>query len=341
MDRRDFLRYSPLFLLALGSSQGLASCDRRMSESPPPTAQQSSLTFGILSTEAQQELEKTWEPFLQALSQAVGLPVQPFYALQYSNIIESFRSGVIQAAWLGGKTYIEATKVADVEAFALTISSEGQKGYYSHLITRKDQPWLQTALKTGGDRYVLDHAKALTFAFNDLDSTSGYLVPSYYVFAKNSVDPLKAFKKVIFAGDHEATALKVANGEIDVATNNSEALERLAQKHPEAFKSLAIIWTSILIPADPIAYLTTLPEDLKAKLRNFFYNYKDQTVLNPLEWSGFEPATDQDWNAIRELKIGKQILELEQNAAIGEVEKQNMIKGLQQQLAELETTTSQ
>jgi phosphonate transport system substrate-binding protein len=270
------------------------------------------------------------------MSAAIGLPVKPFFATQYSNLIESMRSKVIQLAWFGGKTYIEAAKLADARAFALTISDKGEKGYYAHLITRGDRPWLQQ-IKAGEEvQYMLDHSKELTFAFNDLDSTSGYLVPSYYLFAKNSIDPLKVFKKVIFTGDHESTAIAVADQTIEIATNNSEALARFKEKFPEKYKDLKIIWTSPLIPSDPIAYDQKLPEELKEKIRNFFYNYKDQNVLKKLNWSGFEAAEDKDWNPIRELKIGKQILDIQNNPAIGEAEKQNILKGLQAQLDELQ-----
>jgi phosphonate transport system substrate-binding protein len=74
----------------------------------------------------------------------------------------------------------------------------------------------------GGDKYVVQNAKNLTFAFNDPESTSGFLVPSYYVFASNNVNPKEAFKKLFFAGSHEATGMAVASNKVDVATNSSE-----------------------------------------------------------------------------------------------------------------------
>jgi phosphonate transport system substrate-binding protein len=248
------------------------------------------------------------------------------------------RSGVIQIAWLGGKTYIEAVTVADAQAFALTVSDGGERGYYAHLLTHSDRPWLKQ-VKDGEEPldYLLKNGQDITFAFNDINSTSGYLVPMYYLFAKNQIDPLKHLKNVVFLGSHEETILAVAEQRVDVVTNNSEALDRFRKKFSDKAKAVQIIWTSPLIPADPIAYKAQLPEALKEKIRNFFYGYKNQAVLNALDWSGFDPATDQDWNPIRELEIGKQILEIKDNKLIGEEEKKNILLGLQERLDALQT----
>jgi phosphonate transport system substrate-binding protein len=333
--RRFFLQQIPLFVTSLTTAKLLSSCQ---GESNPNfgNSRISELKFGILSTESQENQAPLWQPFLKAFSDSLKIPVTGFYTNQYSKLIEAMRFSEIQIAWFGGKAYIEAAQVADAEAFALTIATDGAKGYYSHLITNKNNPFVAEAKAMGGDQYVLKNGKNLTFAFNDPDSTSGFLVPNYYIFGKNGVNPNQIFKLIIFAGSHEATALAVARKEVDLATNNSEALVRLERSHPQAFAQIEVIWTSVLIPGDPIAYRRDLPEDLKQKIQQFFYNYQDQAVLNPLEWSGFEPATDQVWNPIRELKIGEQIMEIESNDRITPEEKEKIIEELRKKLLNLQ-----
>ena len=326
MDRRSFLKTLPLFCFSLAGSKLLVSCQSS------PSSGLESLQFGILSTEDEANQKPLWEPFLAAMSQALGITVTPFYTDQYSNLIEAMRFEQIQIAWYGGKAYVEAAQVAGAEAFALTLARDGSKGYYAHLIVRKDSPFIDQAKSLGGDRYVLENATQLTFAFNDPNSTSGFLVPSYYIFAKNNLNPQKAFKKLLFAGDHEAAALAVANGSVDIATNNSEALVRLAKSYPDAYQAIETIWTSVLIPGDPIAYHRNLPQPLKQKIQQFFYTYDDEAVLNPLDWSGFEAATDEDWNPVRELNIGKQMLDIEANENINPADKNKMLEELQQKL---------
>jgi phosphonate transport system substrate-binding protein len=244
----------------------------------------------------------------------------------------------VQLAWYGGKSYVEAAKRSNAEVFAQTINHDGTTGYTSHLIVNKNNPIATQAKALGknkGDEYVIENAKNLSFAFNDPNSTSGFLVPSYYIFAQNQVNPKEAFKRLIFAGSHEASALAIANNQIDVATNNSESLSRLEGINPEARKKIEVIWTSELIPSDPIAYRKDLPEDLKTKIKDFFYNYKDEKVLKPLKWQGFVPAEDKTWDTIRELEISKKKVEIESNKDLSAEEKKKQLDQLDKQLKEI------
>ncbi|MEL7417043.1 MAG: phosphonate ABC transporter substrate-binding protein [Cyanobacteria bacterium J06555_3] len=293
MKRRSFIKTASIFTGSLATAKLLSN--------PAQARDLKELNFGIISTESQANQKPIWEPFIAAMSEEIGMPVKAFYATQYAGVIEAMRFGQIQLAWYGGKSYIEANKIADAEVFAQTVNDDGTKGYFSHLIMNQNHPDLAKAKEMGGDKYVLENASNLQFAFNDPNSTSGFLVPSYYVFAQNNVDPKEAFKRLIFAGNHEATALAIANNQIDVATNNSESLSRLEKTNPDARTDIETIWTSTLIPSDPIAWRADLPEEIKTKVKDFFYNYSDEAVLSPLEWQGFDPATDDMWNPIREL----------------------------------------
>ena len=324
MKRRSFIKTTSIFACSLAATKILSNS---------ATAQDiKEINFGIISTESQANQKPIWEPFISAMSEQLGMPVKAFYATQYAGVIEAMRFGQVQLAWLGGKSYIEANKIADAEVFAQTVNADGTKGYYSHLIMNKNHPKLSEAKQLGGDKFVIQNAPDLTFAFNETNSTSGYLVPSYYVFAQNSVNPKEAFKRLVFSGNHEATALAVANNQVDVATNNSESLSRLEKTNPQARENIEVVWTSVLIPSDPIAWRADLPEEVKTKVKDFFYNYKDETVLAPLEWQGFYPATDNVWNPIRELDIGEKILAIQSNESISQAEKDKQIAELNQQL---------
>ena len=98
--------------------------------------------------------------------------------------------------------------------------------------------------------------KDLTFGNGDPNSTSGYLVPGYYVFAKNNI-AASDFKRTVNAG-HETNALAVANKQVDVATNNTENLDKLKTSAPDKLKALKVIWKSPLIPGDPIVWRKNL-----------------------------------------------------------------------------------
>ncbi|MBE9048205.1 phosphonate ABC transporter substrate-binding protein [Pleurocapsales cyanobacterium LEGE 10410] len=324
MQRRSFIKTAAIFAGSLAATKLLSS---------NVNAQEiEELNFGIISTESQANQKPIWEPFIEAMSTELGISVKPFYATQYAGVIEAMRFGQVDLAWFGGKSYIEAAEIANAEVFAQTVADDGSKGYYSHLIMNKDHPDLAQAKQMGGDRYIMENASNLQFAFNDPNSTSGYLVPSYYVFAQNGINPKEAFERLIFAGNHEATALAIANNQVDLATNNNESLSRLEKTNPQARENIEIVWTSTLIPSDPIAWRADIPDSIKTQLRDFFYNYKDEAVLGPLEWSGFDPATDEVWNPIRELDIGEQILAIQANDNLSQSEKDQQIAELNQQL---------
>ncbi|MDZ8105061.1 MAG: phosphonate ABC transporter substrate-binding protein [Nostoc sp. DedQUE12a] len=335
MNRRLFIQQASLFTLTLGTAKILSACTSNSSSDAANNIKE--INFGVLSTESQANQKPIWEPFAAVMSKEIGIPIKPFYVTQYAAVIEAMRFGKVQVAWLGGKSYIEAVKIANAEAFAQVVSEDGTKGYYSHLIVNKDNPIAAEAKAEGGDKYVVKNAAKLTFAFNDPNSTSGFLVPTYYIFTKNNIDPKKAFKRLIFAGNHEACALAVANKQVNVATVSSEALQRLELTNPEARKKIEIIWQSSMIPSDPIAYRQDLPADIKSKFQNFFYSYKDEKILKPLKIAAFAPADDKVWNTIRELEIAKKIQETQSQENLSQQDKKQKLAELNQQLKQIQT----
>lgn len=324
----------------------LAACSTP--ESGPPAANSASenacapelaeLEFAILTTESHENLKTNWEPLLADMSEALGRPVTGFYATDYAGMVEAMGAGKVQAALYGGKSYIEAAERSNAEVFGQVISLDGSKGYHSHLIMSKDNAIAaEIDLEAGdGDKYVAEHAPDLTLAFNDPNSTSGFLVPSYYVFAQQGINAETAFDRVLYAGSHEATALAVAENQIDVATNNSFTLARLQELNPEALEKIQIIWTSPEIPNDPLAYRQDLPDCLKELIRTFFFNYDNEALLTRLKWSGFGPAEDADWDIVRELQIAKDILEVQNSESLSEADKTVKLGELQDKLDTLQ-----
>lgn len=176
------------------------------------------INFGMISTEASQNLKADWQPLLDDMAKQTGLKINAFFASDYAGLIEAMRFNKMQVAWLGNKSAMEAVDRAGGEVFAQMVNADGTQGYYSHLIVHKDSP-----LASLDD--VLKNGKSLSFGNGDPNSTSGFLVPGYYAFAQNKVDAKTHFK-VVRSANHETNALAVANKQVDVATNNSENLEK-------------------------------------------------------------------------------------------------------------------
>src|SRR5499426_3179043 len=138
------------------------------------------VNFGIISTETTANLRTIWDPFLADMTKKTGLSIKAFYASDYAGVIEAMRFNKVQVAWFGNKSAMEAVDRAGGEIFAQMVNADGTQGYYSHLIVHKD-----SALQTLDD--VLKNSKSLSFGNGDPNSTSGFLVPGYYVFAKNGI----------------------------------------------------------------------------------------------------------------------------------------------------------
>ena len=184
-----------------------ASADFKPLDGDPKT-----VNFGIISTESTSNLKEQWLPLLSDMEKAIGVPVKPFFAPDYAGIIEGMRFGKVHIAWFGNKSGMEAVDRSGAEVFAQQVGADGKQGYYSYVITHKD-----SGLKDLKDLLKCD--KTLDFGIGDPNSTSGFLVPSYYVFAQNGVDPKTCFKTVRNS-NHETNFMATANKQVDAAATS-------------------------------------------------------------------------------------------------------------------------
>src|SRR5215510_5252423 len=169
MSRHLFLCKAPLLLL-------IALVATAAAQAPVE------INFGVISTEASINQKKNWEPFLQAIANSTGFKVNGFYATDYAGVIEAMRFNKIQVAWFGNKSGMEAVDRASGEVFAQIVSRDGSVGYYSHIIVHKDSPFAKLD-------DILKCDKSIDFGIGDPNSTSGFLVPTAYIFAAKNIDP--------------------------------------------------------------------------------------------------------------------------------------------------------
>ncbi len=297
-------------------------------------AQAQEINFGIISTESSQNLKSDWQPLLDDMARQTGLKVKAFFAPDYAGVIEGMRFNKVQVAWFGNKSAMEAVDRANGEVFAQMVNADGAQGYYSHLIVHKDSP-----IQTLDD--IIKGGKSLSFGNGDPNSTSGFLVPGFYVFAKQKIDP-KVHFKVVRNANHEANALAVANKQVDVATNNSENLDKLKERQPEKFKDIRIVWTSPLIPLDPLVMHKELPAATKDKIKTFFVNYaktdprEKEIVFKLSKLSGFKASTNAQLIPIRELDLFSKRSKIESDTTLAAADKAARLAEIDKQLAALQ-----
>jgi len=294
------------------------------------------INFGIISTESSQNLRVQWEPLLADMSEELGMKVNPFFASDYAGIIEAMRFNKVQVAWYGNKSAMEAVDRAGGEVFVQTVDVSGNPGYWSLLIAPKDSPINKL-------EDVLDCKAGYNFGNGDPNSTSGFLVPSYYVFAQNNVDPKRCYGSVVSA-NHETNALAVANKRVDFATNNTESMARIEANNPKEFAKIKVVWKSPLIPSDPLVWRSDLSKDMKARIKSFFLSYgrigsdaeKERKILKGLALAPFVDSSDAQLYPVRQLQLFRDKVKAQNDERLSDAERQKRISALDTELQRLQ-----
>jgi len=254
------------------------------------------ITFALLSTENAAEITRRWGPILAQLEKDLGVKVKSVTATDYRGTIEALKFKKAEIGHLGPKSYVEASNnnYANVEPIAQLQLANGSLGYRSCLIVHSDS-----------DMFSPEDMAGKTFAFNDPNSTSGYLVPSTFFMMEMSVDPKKYFSKVTFSGSHEASILAVANKKVEVASTNLPDLNQLTREGKVPRGALRVIWVSKLIPNDPIVVRKDMPASLRSAITESLTTMKarsPETFKEIGAWlGGFVAADDAKYQVIREL----------------------------------------
>jgi len=219
------------------------------------------LVYAIIPSENASGVTDRYGPFVNYLSKELGTKVTLRIANDYAAVIEGQRSGNIHVASYGPSSYARAfTTGAKIEPFAIETNLDGTKGYHSVLWVKTDSPYKK-----------IEDLKGKNLCLVDPNSTSGNNVPRF-AMSKMGIVPEQFFGKVVYAGSHENAVLGVQQGTCDAAFNwwNDESesnLLRMSRKNMVKAEDFRVIFKSEQIVNSPMAYLSDLPAELKAKLK--------------------------------------------------------------------------
>ena len=254
------------------------------------------LTFALLSTESAPEVTRRWEPILAQLEKDLGVKVKPIMASDYRGTIEALKFKKAEIGHLGPKSYVEATNdnYANVEPIVQIRHSNGSLGYRSCLIVHTDS-----------DIFSPEDISGKTFAFNDPNSTSGYLVPMTMFLNEMGINPKQHFSKLTFSGSHEASILAVMHKKVEVASTNLPDVQQLTREGKVPRGALRIIWVSKLIPNDPIVVRKDLPDSLRQAIQDSLVamqeKHSEVFATAGSIVGGFQKVDDTQYQVIREL----------------------------------------
>jgi phosphonate transport system substrate-binding protein len=315
--RRKFLA-----LLAIPAALSAASA----LSAPAGAASSEAFTVGLIAAGTTEQVIASWKPLTDALARELQVPVKVIASRNYADISNALRDGSVQLAWINNKLAIELVETDQAQVFAQMVRLDGTRGYKSVLLARKD----------GAVRSVADlvaRPGTLRFGSGDRKSTSGFLVPNYYVFAKNKIDPDRHFAQVTHA-NHLDNFLAVADGRIDVATNNTEEIPRYQAEYAERFAKVAVIWESPLIPNDPLLYRKDLPAATQQKIRKFILGYgrtaQEKAALVSINGlAGFKASSNYQLRPVVDLELFQALTRAMAGGASGE-----QFNGVVQQLTQ-------
>ena len=249
-------------------------------------AQYPELTLAVIPAENASTTTDRYQPLADYLGKELGVPVKLAVATDYAAVIEAQRAGNAQIAFYGPASYARAviTGVA-TEPLVVPRHSNGLTGYYSVIYTLANGPYKS-----------IDDLKGKKLALVDPNSTSGNNAPRYFLH-RDGKDVNTFFGEAIFAGSHDNAVLALAQGTVDAAANswNSEDdsnLTRMITKgvlkdadgKPMTKEDFRIVFKSDFLPEGPYSVLSSLPTELKEKIRTAFLDLpkNDKKVFDGL-----------------------------------------------------------
>ena len=175
------------------------------------------LRVSAIPDEAPTELQRKFAPLGAYLEAETGMKVIFVPVTDYAAVVEALATRKIDLAWLGGFTFVQAKIRTKGTALPLVQRAEDAK-FTSRFITAND------GIKTFAD------LKGKTFAFGAPSSTSGHLMPRYFL-GQEGLNPDKDFKNTAFSGAHDATVAFVQAGKVDAGVLNASVWDKLVEQN--------------------------------------------------------------------------------------------------------------
>jgi phosphonate transport system substrate-binding protein len=196
----------------------------------PGIAAAQTLRVSAIPDENPTELLRKFKPLGAYLEQELGMKIQWTPVNDYPAVVEGLAAKKIDLAWLGGFTFVQVRHRTG-NANPIVQRAEDEK-FISHYIVPANSP-----------AKSLQDLKGKTFAFGSPSSTSGHLMPRYFM-QKEGIDADRHFSRIAFSGAHDATVAFVASGRAEGGVLNASVLQRLVEKGDPNAKAVRILATT-------------------------------------------------------------------------------------------------
>ena len=234
------------------------------------------------------------------LSEQLGVDVKYIPVKSYPAAITAFRNDQGQLAWFGG--------LSGVQARALVEGSEAiAQGYEDQFF--KTYIIANTSTEIDASDELPEDIKGKTFTFGSKGSTSGRLMPEFFIREAFNASPDELFSRVGFSGDHSRTIAQVQRGVYQVGAVNYSVWDTEVEEGKIDTDKVKVIWTTPTYPD----YQWTIRGDVdarygegfKEKVRTALLDMKDEDLLASFPRKSFVPASNDDYAPIE--RTGKAI----------------------------------
>jgi len=268
-------------------------------------AQADTFKFTAIPDEDESRLVERFDKVADYLEEKLGVDVEYVPVKSYSAAVSAFRNDQIQMAWFGGLTGVQARQM--VPGSVAIAQGVEDAAFRSYFIARRD-------LKLAGDAAepldaLPDSLEGHSFTFGAKTSTSGRLMPEYYLREQFQQAPDALFSRVGFSGDHSRTIALVAAGTYDVGAVNFAVWEAAVKDGKVDPSKVQVLWQT---PAYPDYQWTIRGDadshfgaDFTAHVTTALLDMKDPDLLESFPRSGFIPASNDDYAPIK--TVGEQL----------------------------------
>jgi phosphonate transport system substrate-binding protein len=263
-------------------------------------AQAAEFKFTAIPDQDTARLQQRFDKVAAYLSKELGIQVTYVPVKSYAASVEAFKNNQVQLAWFGGLSGVKA-RGAVPGSLAIAQGAEDEH-FITYFIAN-----FSTGLKPGKE--FPDQIAGKTFAFGEKGSTSGRLMPEFYIRRHFKKSPQEVFKRVGFSGDHSKTIALVQAGSYEVGALNFKVWENEMKAGKIDPQKVAVIWETPEYPD----YNWTIRGDVDQtygdgfikKVQKALINMKDPDLLASFPREAFIPADNDMYQPI--LDVGTEI----------------------------------
>ena len=238
--------------------------------------------------------ESDYTTLIKITEKLTGFKIETIKVTDYNAAVEAMRAGRAHIAWYGGKTYIKAAEIANAEAFAAGVRpGETNANYYAFFV-----------VKTESKIKKFEDVAGKVLALNTIGSTSGDLIPQVELAKiELSTTNKSHFKKVYYAGSHDACLLSVLNEQADVCGMSSRNFEARLKDKTFSLDQVRIIHKSNPVPPPPLAYSKNIPLEDRNKIKKAVLEAHKHGAIGGYggEMSHYIEVKDSDYDVLRDV----------------------------------------